>query len=136
MPKGSKFYQIKDDPVWMVAEAAGGVDASLVDRIIEISGLGQRRGAEDYFNLSYKTVSRYIRDKKKLNPRDSETAIRLMALFQKGIEILGSLDSFNTWLSKPAFGLGDRVPADLLITHAGIQLVMDELRRIEYGALA
>ncbi|NNE30283.1 MAG: DUF2384 domain-containing protein [Saprospiraceae bacterium] len=136
MAKAPKLYRVKDDPVWMVSEAAEGVEASLVDDLIEISGLSQRRVSEDYFNLSYKTVSRYIRDKKKLNPRDSETAIRLMALFHKGIDVMGTLDSFNAWLSKPAFGLGDRVPADLLITHAGIQLVMDELRRIEFGALA
>lgn len=127
---------VKDDPVWMVQEAAAGWNATVVEDIIALSGLPPTSVAERFFNMSYKTITRYIKADRSLNPRDSETAIRLMLLFQKGIEIFGSLKSFNAWMAKPAFGLGDRLPVDLLTTHTGIELVKEELLRIEYGALA
>lgn len=92
--------------------------------------------AEDIFDISPKTISRYRSQEKKLNPRDSETALKLMALYHKGKEIFGNVDSFNNWLHKPAFGLGGREPYQLMGTLTGIDLIFDELVRIEFGDLA
>ena len=92
--------------------------------------------AEDIFDISPKTISRYKQQDKKLNPRDSETALKLMALYHKGKEIFGNVDSFNNWLHKPAFGLGAREPYTLMGTLTGIDLIFDELVRIEFGDLA
>ena len=47
--------------------------------------------------------------------------------------VLGTCRSAENWLERPAFGLGDKVPCDLIITQAGCTLVKDLLIRIEYG---
>jgi uncharacterized protein (DUF2384 family) len=39
----------------------------------------------------------------------------------------------DTWLSETNAALGDRVPADLLLTDEGSRAVETVLRRIDYG---
>ena len=79
---------------------------------------------------------RYQKEGKKLTPRNSEIALKLLNLFDKGIEIFGSMDSFIVWLNKKAYGLGNEVPLTLMNTNTGIDLIEEELIRIEFGALA
>ena len=50
--------------------------------------------------------------------------------------MFGSIEEFNKWIAEPAFGLGNKTPQDLLDTITGIELVGEELTRIEYGDLA
>lgn len=67
---------------------------------------------------------------------ESEQLLQLLALYKKGGELFGNSEAFNQWLNQPAFGTGGLIPFDLLYTPGGINLVMEELLRIEYGALA
>lgn len=62
--------------------------------------------------------------------------LKIMALFQTGESVFGSADAFRRWMDKPAYGLGSQIPFDLLHTSGGIDLIMDEVVRIEYGDLA
>ena len=57
-------------------------------------------------------------------------------LFKKGNEIFGELEAFRRWIMKPAYGLGWEVPSELMETSGGIELIMEELYRIEFGATA
>lgn len=59
----------------------------------------------------------------------------LFELFDKGIETLGSLDEFKAWLQRHSVCL-NATPIDLLDTVTGINIVMSELLRIDYGILA
>jgi putative toxin-antitoxin system antitoxin component (TIGR02293 family) len=47
--------------------------------------------------------------------------------------VLGSQEEAEQWLERPAIGLDQRRPLDLLATPAGVQIVEDFLRRLEYG---
>jgi putative toxin-antitoxin system antitoxin component (TIGR02293 family) len=113
-----------------------GVSPQVFDDIINISGLGRTYLAEEIFDMSLKTIMRYQKDNKNLNPRTSEVALKLLNLLKKGIGVFGSSPSFKAWLNKPAYGLGDELPLHLLNTITGIDLIEEELIRIEYGALA
>jgi uncharacterized protein (DUF2384 family) len=46
------------------------------------------------------------------------------------------MGAFKSWMEKPAFGLGGSKPLRMMNTVTGMDLVEDELLRIEYGALA
>ncbi len=92
--------------------------------------------AADLLDVSYKTVTRYQKEKKKLSPLQSEYILKTIALFNKGAKVFGSEESFNRWLDKPAFGLGNKVPRKLVTTVGGINYVIDELNRIAHGDLA
>ena len=92
--------------------------------------------AADLLDVSYKTVTRYQKEKKKLSPLQSEYILKTIALFNKGNKVFGSEESFNRWLDKPAFGLGNKIPRKLVTTVGGINYVIDELNRIAHGDLA
>ncbi|GAB3012415.1 type II RES/Xre toxin-antitoxin system antitoxin [Spirosoma pulveris] len=123
------------DRIALVFSALKGVPATRFFEIAELTGYKREQLAE-VFDTSLKTFQRYEREKKSLNPQDSEKVLKIMALFQTGESVFGSADSFRRWMDKPAYGLGNQVPFDLLHTSGGIDLVMDEVTRIEYGDLA
>ena len=112
-----------------------GVSATTFFDIADLTGYKKDQLAE-VFNTSVKTFQRYEREDKKLNPQDSEKVLKIIALFEKGTDVFGSIDHFRRWMDKPAYGIGEQVPFELLHTSGGIDLIMDELIRIEYGDLA
>ncbi len=96
---------------------------------------GTQEDVARLLNISDKTLRSYIRDSKNLNIGISEHLIQLFELFDKGITIFGNPGEFRTWLNLANVGLGEK-PVNLLDSLIGIECVMDELSRIEYGALA
>ena len=76
------------------------------------------------------------KEEKKLSPQSSEMMLKVMALFQEGKSVFGSITSFKRWLEKPTFGLGGQLPFDLMQTSDGIDLISEQLVRMEYGDLA
>jgi putative toxin-antitoxin system antitoxin component (TIGR02293 family) len=91
---------------------------------------------EKVLNKTIKTFTSYKKNKTPLDPVLSEKLLKFFALYNKGRSVFGSVDEFNRWLAEPAFGLGNMIPKDLLETITGIELVSQELTRIEYGDLA
>lgn len=123
------------DRTTIVLLALKGVPAKSFFDIAELTGY-RREQLATVFDTSLKTFQRYEREQKKLNPQDSEKVLKITALFQKGEQVFDSLHVFRRWMDKPAYGLGLQIPFDLLHTSGGIDLIMDELTRIEYGDLA
>jgi putative toxin-antitoxin system antitoxin component (TIGR02293 family) len=119
----------------MVNQAQNGVDASAFFDILKISDLSKEE-LSSLLDLSFKTIQRYEKDGKKLNALNSEQLIKMIALYQKAEEVFGSVESFNRWLRKPAAGLGNQKPLPFMQTPGGIDLIREELIRIEYGAFA
>jgi len=124
-----------DDRLWLVEEGAAGVPASAVFDLIGFTHLRKEFFA-GMLNISSKTLDRYRQAEKKLNPAASEMMLNLFLLYKKGEEAFGNIDEFQKWIEKPAYGLGYKVPKTLIQTPAGIDLIMDELTRIQYGDLA
>lgn len=70
-----------------------------------------------------------------LKPRIAERALALAQLYARGFELMGA-ERFRRWMSREHLALGKRAPIGLLDTYFGIQLLLDELGRIEHGVLA
>ena len=51
----------------------------------------------------------------------------------KGMAVFGDREKFLAWMRQPNIALADRIPEDLLSYKLGMDMVMDELGRIEYG---
>ena len=135
--KTSLFRQYEKElsnPVAMVMRAAEGLAVSVFDKIIQITALNKNQLAA-FIDVTPKTIDNYRIRRHKLGRTESEQLLQLMALYKKGQEIFGNSEDFNLWLKQPASGLGGIVPFELLYTQGGINLVMEELLRIEYGAL-
>ena len=83
-------------------------------------------------NVSARTITNYDKQQKTLEPLQSEHLLKLIALFDKGEEIFGNIDEFNYWLKKPFWKSGE-TPMHWIITHGGVDLVMNELDRLAEG---
>ena len=132
----TKYKSAISSDLSIVKNANAGISSTIFSELIEISGINKNFLAEEVFDVSLKTMLRYQKEGKKLTPRNSEIALKLLNLFDKGIEIFGSMDSFMVWLKKKAYGLGNEVPLTLMNTNTGIDLIEEEIIRIEFGALA
>jgi len=130
-----KFEKELSNPVAMVMKAAEGLAISVFDEIIQVSALNKNQLAA-FIDTTPKTIDNYRLRRHKLGRIESEQLLQLMALYKKGQEIFGNSEAFNQWLKQAASGLGGIIPFDLLYTQGGVNLVMEELLRIEYGALA
>jgi len=131
----AKPYPSAEEKLSMVEEAAAGVYASTFFDLTTLFHLTKEQLAS-MFHISLKSLMRYRDSRQKLNPAQSEQVLKLKALHKKGTELFGNDKAFHRWLDKPAFGLGNRIPVKLMNTSTGIDLIMDELKRIEWGDLA
>jgi len=91
---------------------------------------------EAVYDLSTKTLRSYSQENKPLSATASEKTLKIIALYQLGVEVFGEAAAFLRWLDKPAHGLDQEVPLRLLETSGGIDLVEEELTRIAYGDLS
>ncbi len=118
----------------VVFAAQDGVSASIFDDVVAL--YGQTQYIAEILDLNLKTIQKYKNQHIKLSPARSELMLKLVALYRKGVAIFGDRDAFLRWLEKPAYGIDRRVPHDLLRTSGGIELVDEELDRIQYGDTA
>ena len=87
-------------------------------------------------NVSERTIQRYRREKRRFNPIHTEKLLLIMLLFKKGTEVFGSTSDFLIWINSRNIALGGIKPVELLDNSFGINMVNDELLRIEHGVLA
>lgn len=81
-----------------------------------------KNSAADLLDVSFKTVSRYQKEKKKLSSLQSEYILKTIVLFNKGNQGFGTKESFKRWLDEPAFGLSNRIPR-LYITTVVVSIL-------------
>jgi putative toxin-antitoxin system antitoxin component (TIGR02293 family) len=89
-----------------------------------------------FLHLSERTLQRYKKEQGTFDVLHSELIIQLTLLFKYGNEVFGNKDYFNTWLNSVNLALGSIKPKQLLDSYFGIELIKDELTRIEHGVLA
>jgi len=123
------------DSYQLVAQAHRGVSAEAFFDVLEISAF-TRDELADLLDLSFKTISRYKKENKQLNTLNSEQLLKLIRLYIHGELVFGALNAFNHWLRKPSYGLGNLAPVRLMRSSGGIDLIEEELSRIEHGTLA
>jgi putative toxin-antitoxin system antitoxin component (TIGR02293 family) len=109
---------------------------ALFRNLLNLTKLHSKTLAENVFEITPKTFTSYLDESKQLPRYMVEKVIKLQELYFKGIELFGSVGEFNIWMKKESYGLGLRVPMDLIGTITGIEMIWDELTRIEFGATA
>lgn len=86
----------------------------------------------DILHISERTLQRYT-PSTLIKTEHADRAIELAKLYERGIEVLGSSQAFDTWLRHPNYALKNQLPLSLLDTSIGFTMVLDELGRIEHG---
>ena len=108
----------------------------ILERFIRISSIPNKFLAEKVFEISAKTLYSYRHSEKNLPIRINEQILKLEELYKKGKELFESSEEFNKWLKSESYGLGNTKPFDMINSITGIDLVYEELVRIEFGATA
>jgi putative toxin-antitoxin system antitoxin component (TIGR02293 family) len=88
-----------------------------------------------YLHLSERTLQRYRSEKRTFDPLQSEKIIEIALFYNKGVEVFGTPEKFNSWLESDSLALGKIKPKLLLDSSFGINMLIDELTAIEYGIL-
>jgi putative toxin-antitoxin system antitoxin component (TIGR02293 family) len=89
-----------------------------------------------YLHLSERTIHRYKKENKTFDPIYSEKIVMIELLYKRGIEVFGDEEKFYAWMDYKSIPLGGVKPKELLDTVFGINMIRDELGRIEHGILA
>jgi putative toxin-antitoxin system antitoxin component (TIGR02293 family) len=88
-----------------------------------------------FLHLSERTMHRYQKENKTFDVVSSERIIQITILYEYGITVFGNKENFDTWLVSKNLALGSK-PKELLDTVFGIELINNELSRIEHGIFA
>jgi putative toxin-antitoxin system antitoxin component (TIGR02293 family) len=92
---------------------------------------------ERAMGMSARTLQRHKgASAKPLSPEQSGRTWKFAEILAKATVVFGSQDEAEQWLERPAIGLDQHRPIDLLATPAGVELVEEFLERLEYGVYA
>ena len=131
----SVYHTFYENPIALFSSSKKGLDAKAALDFSQLSGFSPNE-FQDTFKTTVKTIQNYYAGSLKLDAALSEKLLKSFALFEKGISIFGSAKAFQNWLNVPSYGMGNQVPFDLMDTITGINLIEEELIRIEHGDLA
>jgi len=123
------------DDISLLNSSKKGLNAGAAIDFLSLSGFSQNEFQET-FKTTVKTIQNHVTRELSLDAALSEKLLKSFALFDKGVEVFGSAKAFRQWIKTPAHGLGGLIPFDLMDTITGIQLIEEQLVRIEFGAFA
>jgi putative toxin-antitoxin system antitoxin component (TIGR02293 family) len=111
--------------------------AALTHLIDHVGLLHDHEALERAVGMSVRTFQRFkVAPKRPLSREQSGRMWKFAEILAQATAVLGSQDEAEQWLERPATGLDQRRPIDLLATPAGVKLVEDFLERLEYGVYA
>jgi putative toxin-antitoxin system antitoxin component (TIGR02293 family) len=82
--------------------------------------------------VSRRTLERYD-ENHKLSLELSDRLIQIAKVYSRTLEVFGDRSLALSWLKTPCKAFGDVVPISYLNLSSGLEIVMDELGRIDYG---
>ena len=123
-----------ETPFDLMNLARQGLFKSAIDSLAQLLELSNKDLVQ-YLHISERTLQRYD-ERKKLSPELSDHLIQLAKVYARAVEVFEDSDNAVQWLKYPSQALGVVTPLSCLDNYSGIELVLDELGRIEYGVYA
>lgn len=134
LSKALNLSQAINSPHDLVDLARQGLFKSAIDSLAELLELPAKE-LVPYLHISERTLQRYD-EQKKLSPELSDHVIQLARVYARAVEVFEDHNKAVKWLKYPLLALGGVTPISCLDNFSGIELVLDELGRIEYGVYA
>ena len=131
----SKFNTKLDDNFALLKLSREGISFSLFLEIVKSSAYSIKEWSR-FLHIKERTIQRYKKESKTFEPIQSERIIEIVQLKEKGEDVFGSKEKFNKWMNSNIVALGGIEPVTLLDSSFGIDILMNELGRIEHGILA
>ncbi len=84
-------------------------------------------------HLSERTLQRYSKENSSFDGIYTDKILHIEQMISLGLETFTNADAFYGWLKKEKSILGNRLNFQSLSSMQGIQMVIDQLARIQYG---
>lgn len=101
--------------------------------IHKVPVLAQGDALERAIGMSVRTVQRRRKEPAPLSAEQGSRTWSFARIFAHAVEVLGSDKDAQEWMQRPALGLDNRPPIDLLGSAVGAEAVDHYLTRMEYG---
>ena len=88
-----------------------------------------------YLHVSDRTIRRY-KNNKTLPPELSDHLLQISKVYLRCLEVFEDHGNAVSWMHSPNITLNNSTPLELMDTYTGIQMVLDELIRIEHGVVS
>lgn len=85
--------------------------------------------------ITERTIQRYS-PSTRLSRAVSDHLLEIARAAVRGVDVFNDKEKFLAWMRRPNVALGNRRPMDLLASKLGIDLVIDELGRVEHGIVS
>lgn len=85
--------------------------------------------------ISEPTFKKY-KPEQRLNKNISEQLIFITDILIKGLKVFEDKEKLLSWLKTPSFVFSNKTPFTMLLSRFGIDLVFEELGRIEHGVFS
>jgi len=119
---------------YLISRSREGIKFSIFNKLVNGRPFTMKDWA-NYLHLSETTLQRYKKENIVFEPFKSEKIIQITLLQKKGGKAFGDKEKFNQWMETTIAALGGVKPKELIDSSYGVDLVNDELGRIEYGEL-
>lgn len=128
-----KLLSISHDPISLIKRSKEGVYKSQIAHLQEQIGLTN----DEMSNALQISTRAYINynDSELMKQRIAERALTLAQLYARGFEVMGR-EKFLRWMNKELIIFGNQKAKALIDTFFGVQILLNEIGRIEYGVLA
>jgi putative toxin-antitoxin system antitoxin component (TIGR02293 family) len=124
------FADIRNDNDY-ISVIRTGIPKQAMTHLMQVADLTLTEMAA-IIHTSDRTLRRYT-PQQKLSQEQSERMVEIAKLYSRGEEVFGSLDEFRQWMNTVLLPFGNKKPKDYLDTSLGINMIIDELGRIEHG---
>lgn len=118
----------------LIELARNGLNRSAVDSLAKKLQISVRDLAS-YLHISERNLQRYTLDQE-LSSNVSDRLIQIAKVYAKAVDVFEDEEAAVAWLKYPSQALGGITPLSCLDNFSGIELVTDELGRIDYGVYA
>lgn len=102
------------------------------DKIARQIALTQKEWAA-ILHLSEKTLQRYAKDNKNFEGIYVDRILQMQELIETGLETFTSPEALYRWLKRDKPVLGELLTFESLKNSRGIQLIIDQMGRIQHG---
>lgn len=89
----------------------------------------------DVLPITERTIQRYANDKP-FTAVVSDHILQIAEVSAKGTEVFGDKDKFVLWMNQPCTSFANKTPKSLLKSGIGVDMILDELGRIEHGVFS
>ena len=87
-------------------------------------------------HVSERTLQRYAKDNSSFAPINAERALQIENVLKEGKITFGKVENFYNWIKRNPYMLGGHLSFESLTSANGIERVLTQLHRIQYGLFA